>query len=493
MSRRATIIGAGLGGLAAAALLAAKGYEVTVFEKNDTPGGKMQEFIAGGYRFDTGPSLFTMPSVLQKLFLECGTQMDEYITLSKLKPLCRYIYPDGVVFDNFADRKQSMYEIGKFAPKDVEAYDLFLDRAEELYQKTAHAFLFNPLYGISDFRSLEFRDFLGIDAFTTVAKKVDETFKTVHLQKFFKRFATYNGSSPYLAPATLNVIPHVELNQGGYYVEGGLYNIARALYKLATMSGVTFRFNCAVQKIEVAKKKVSHIQLDTGETIDTDLCVANSDATDTLLNLLPGEFVSERKRLKQESLEPSCSGFVMMLGCNRQWDLLEHHTIFFSDDYKQEFADIFERKQLPDDPTIYIANTSGSDPAHAPEGSSNLFVLVNAPYIDEKHRWEEMAKTYGQFITEELEKRGLDGLSGSIEIRKTITPDDFLKKYGSNKGSIYGTSSNSRTAAFARPRNKFRGLKNLYLVGGSTHPGGGIPLVVQSAFNAVELIKRYER
>lgn len=492
MKRSATVIGAGLGGLASAALLAARGYEVSVYEKNSTPGGKMQQFESNGYRFDTGPSLLTMPFVLEKIFEKCGVKMNEYLTISKLEPLSRYIYPDGVVFDNYQDRKQSMYEIGKFAPKDVEAYDLFLDHSESLYQKTAQSFLFNPLYGISDFRSLNLKDFISIDAFSTVSKKVEEQFKTIHLKKFFNRFTTYNGSSPYLAPATLNVIPHVELNLGGYYVNGGIYNIARALHKLASNLGATFYFNCPVHKIEVTKKRVTTIHLENEDTINSDLCVANSDAADTLLNLLPQKAVSKRKRAKQESLEPSCSGFVLMLGCNRQWDLLKHHTIFFSKDYKQEFIDIFENKQLPDDPTIYVANTSYSDSDHAPEGSSNLFVLINAPYVDEKHHWHEMAKTYRQFIIEELEKRGLDGLSGSIEVSETITPSDFLKKYRSNKGSIYGTSSNSKTAAFSRPRNKFRGIKNLYLVGGSTHPGGGIPLVLQSAFNALELIERYE-
>ena len=188
-------------------------------------------------------------------------------------------------------------------------------------------------------------------------------------------------------------------------------------------------------------------------------------------------------------LEPSCSGFVMLLGCSKTWPQLKHHNIFFSENYREEFNDIFSKKRLPADPTIYVANTSYSDPSHAPEGGSNLFVLVNAPY-DNGQDWDLLQRMYSETIIQTLEEQGLDGLEESIEVQEVITPKNFLKRYGSNRGSIYGTSSNNKFSAFIRPRNKLRYLRNLYLVGGSTHPGGGIPLVVQSAFNAIDLLKR---
>jgi phytoene desaturase len=486
----AVVIGAGLGGLASAALLASKGYAVSVYEKNATAGGKMQEVRSGEYRFDTGPSLFTMPFVLESLFNECGEKMQEYLTWSELNPICRYFYSDGVIFDNFSDRELTKEQITRFAPDDADSYDGFLNRSEELYNKTADAFLFNPLYSFSDLKNLKLTDFLGIDAFSTVSDKVDEHFSSDHLRKFFKRFTTYNGSSPYLAPATLNVIPHVELNQGGYYVQGGLYRIAEAFQQLGEKKGVKFHFNKTVKSIGCNGDRAQFVILDDGSEMRCDLLIANSDATDTILNLLPGSVVSNRKKRRQEAIEPSCSGFVMLLGCNRTWDQLRHHNIFFSTDYQKEFQYIFDSKVMPEDPTIYVANTSFTDPDHAPPGGSNLFILVNAPYVTAGQDWETAEKEYSQFLINDLEKRGLEGLGNSIEYSETITPADFLKRYGSNRGSIYGTSSNSRFAAFLRPRNKFRGLNNLYLVGGSTHPGGGIPLVVQSAFNAVELLER---
>ena len=489
MSKRAVVIGAGLGGLTAASLLAARGFSVDVYEQNEKPGGKMQQFTSSGYRFDTGPSLLTMPFILEKLFNDCGEHLSDYLTLSDLSPLCRYFYHDGIRFDNYSDRQKTIAEIEKFSKHDAAVYSEFLDYSESLYQKTADAFLFNPLFDFSDLKQLNLLDFLGIDAFSTVSDKVNAYFESPYIRQFFKRFTTYNGSSPYQAPATLNVIPHVELNQGGHYVEGGLYSVARALHDLAKKMGVTFHFKTRAERINVANNKVRSITLSDGSKENCDLLFANSDATDTIINLLPAEATSKKRRKKQAALEPSCSGFVMLLGCSKTWPQLIHHNIFFSENYKEEFDDIFNKKRLPADPTIYIANTSASDPSHAPEDSSNLFILVNAPY-DNGQDWDLLKRMYGDTIINSLEDRGLTGLRDSIEVKKIITPDMFLKKYGSNRGSIYGTSSNDTFSAFLRPRNKLRNLKNLYMVGGSTHPGGGIPLVVQSAYNALELTDR---
>lgn len=489
MSERAFVIGAGLGGLSAASLLAAKGYSVEVFEQNELPGGKMQQYKSSGYRFDTGPSLLTMPFILEKLFSDCGEDFNKYLTLSELSPLCRYFYRDGTRFDNYSDRKETVSEIEKFSEHDAKVYSEFLNYSESLYNKTADAFLFNPLYDFSDLKQLNLLDFLGIDAFSTVSDKVDKFFESPYLRQFFKRFTTYNGSSPFQAPATLNVIPHVELNQGGYYVSGGLYSIAEALHELAVKMGVEIHFQSRVEQINTSAESVRSVALTDGSVKKCDFLFANSDATDTILNLLPADATSKKKRRRQRSLEPSCSGFVMLLGCSKTWPQLKHHNIFFSEDYREEFDDIFNKKRLPSDPTIYVANTSYSDPAHAPDDSSNLFILINAPY-DNGQDWDLLKRMYSETVIETLEDRGLSRLSESIEVQEVITPEIFLKRYGSNRGSIYGTSSNNTFSAFLRPRNKLRGLENLYLVGGSTHPGGGIPLVVQSAYNALELLQR---
>lgn len=490
MPKKVTVIGAGIGGLAAASLLAKNGYSVHLFEKNHTPGGKMQQVTANGYRFDTGPSLLTMPFILKKLFDECGENVDDYLTLTNIEPLCRYFYPDGTVFDNYSNREKSLQQIKEFAPEDTEAYKQFLEYSERLYDRTADAFLFNPLYGFQDLRHLKFTDFLKIDAFSTVSKKVDRLFKSPYLKQFFKRFTTYSGSSPFKAPATLNVIPHAELNQGGYYVKGGLYKIAESLHRLAEKMGVSFYFNSEVKHIHLNGKNITGIELADSSFFQTDLLFSNADASHTLLKLLPDNGLSKRRQRKQQAVEPSCSAFVMLLGCRNQWDQLTHHNIFFSDDYEKEFEDIFDHKKMPDDPTVYIANTSFTEPGHAPNGGSNLFILVNAPYVTKRQNWDDTRQYYSSFIIDLLEEKGLRGLHDSLEYKKVITPQKFYTKYYSNRGSIYGTSSNNLRAAFLRPRNKERSLNNLFLVGGSTHPGGGIPLVIQSAFNAVNILQR---
>ncbi|MDR9419227.1 phytoene desaturase family protein [Gracilimonas sp.] len=487
-----SVIGAGLGGLAVSCLMAAKGHKVTVFEKNEQVGGKMNQVTSGPFRFDTGPSLLTMPFILEKLFQECDANMHDYLDLMPLEPICRYFYPDGTVFNNYDELSRTLQEIKGFAPQDSEAYIEFLKYAENLYDKTADAFIFNPLYEFQDLKELDLLSFFGIDAFSTVSQRVEERFQSSYLRKFFKRFTTYNGSSPYQAPATLNVIPHVEINQGGFYVKGGLYKVAEALQKLAESLGVKFEFQSEINSISVNNKKAAGIELSNGSCINSDIIISNSDATETITHLIPQEFLSSRKLNKAKSIEPSCSGFVLLLGINRSYDKLVHHNIFFSDDYRKEFRQIFEEKVMPDDPTIYIANTSYSDPDHAPENGSNLFILINAPYLSEQYNWDENEHSYGDKIIKELEKRGLTNLSNHIVYRSSITPVEFYTKYRSNKGSIYGTSSNSKISAFIRPRNKSGEIEHLYFVGGSTHPGGGIPLVIQSAFNAITLIERHE-
>jgi len=489
---KVSVIGAGLGGLAVSCLLAHRGYDVKVLEKNEHAGGKIHEINERGFRFDTGPSLLTMPDVLKRFFALCDAELSDYLSIQPIDPICRYFYPSGVQFDSYQDSGLNIAQIQNFAPNDVAAFKEFQNYSEKLYERTKDAFLFNPLYDLSDLTSLHITDFFRIDAFSTVSDRIDQMFESDELRKFFKRFTTYNGSSPYQAPATLNVIPHVELSMGGYYINGGIYSLIKALTKLASELGVTFHYGTEVHRIGTASGEVTAVIDAEGNHYESDLIVSNADAAETYLNFIEDSQLSSLKQQKISSLEPSCSGFVLLLGIDKRYEMLHHHNIFFSKDYRQEFEQIFGNKVMPDDPTIYIANTSYSDPAHAPDGGSNLFILVNAPYLSNQYNWDNRQREYKNHIVSTLEKRGLDDLNKHIIYSKTITPRDFFQKYRSNRGSIYGTSSNSKLAAFARPRNKSRQLKGLYLVGGSTHPGGGIPLVTLSAMHANKLIKRFE-
>ncbi len=489
---RISVIGAGLGGLATACLLARRGHEVTIFERNSRPGGKINQVQTAEYRFDTGPSLLTIPWMVDRLFNECGAELSEYLEIVPVDPICRYWYADGTRFDCMRDHDQNRAQIRRWSESDAASYMEFMQYSADLYRRTRDAYLFNPLYSLGDLAHLNPLDLFRIDAFSTVSERIDRQFETPYMRKFFKRFPTYLGSSPYQAPATLNVIPHVELAMGGYYIRGGMYALVRALQKLGSELGVRYYFQWDVKEIMTRSGSVRGVRSGSGPEVECDIVVSNCDAYETYLNLLPEADVSARRRRSLASLEPSGSGFVILLGSGRQFDALSHHTLFFSADYRKEFQDIFERKVMPADPTIYVANTSHTNPSHAPVGSSNLFVLVNAPRLSEAWDWKSKAGTYGDRIIELLEEKGLSKLRESIEFRRHITPLDFRRRHRSRRGSIYGTSSNSRKSAFLRPRNKSSAVDGLYLTGGSTHPGGGIPLVLQSAFNVRELVERYE-
>ena len=494
LKKKIGVIGAGIGGLSVACRLAKDGHNVHLFEKNDKVGGKLNEWSDKGYRFDTGPSLLTMTHTLEELFSYCEQDRKQYLNYSELSPLCRYFWEDGTQLDSYSELEKALDEIRKFAPEDEQAYKEFLFYSKNIYDKTSQAFLESPLYEWSDLKSLKLTDALKIDALQPMAKSIDKRFKSVYLKQLFKRFATYNGSNPYKAPATLNVIAHVELSMGGYYVEGGMYTIAKALENLALKMGVTIHVNSPIEQLVTAKsnRKIIAVKIN-GEIQEFDTVVSNCDATITHTELTTNDQINLPKKSQLKSIEPSCSGFVLLLGINKKYRQLKHHNIFFSSNYKNEFDELFNQKIASKNPTIYISNTSDKTLFDIPDGEkSNFFILVNTPYLNENEMdWDEQKnESYGNLIIDRLEKLGLTGLKDAIEVRHHINPTDFYNKYLSNKGSIYGTSSNGKMAAFARPKNKSIFFDNLYLAGGSTHPGGGIPLAILSAKHAHTLFNR---
>ncbi|HEX2913225.1 MAG TPA: phytoene desaturase family protein [Chloroflexia bacterium] len=488
--KKVIIVGAGMGGLATAIRLAAAGYSVEVFEKNERVGGKLNLLERDGYRWDTGPSLITMPFVYHDLFAAAGKKVAEYITLKPVEPVCRYFYPDGTRFDASDSTGKMTAELERLSPPDVRNYFRFMAYSRRLYDLTADAFLFNGINNWRDFLKLRPRDALQIDPFRTVHQAVQNSFKDARLVQLFDRYATYNGSSPFRAPATLNIIPYVELGMGGWYVEGGLYELGQAYLRLARELGVEVHLNCGVEQILTEKGRVNGVRLVNGREVSAELVVANTDVTYTNHNLL-----GLKKRQGQNSLEPSCSGFVLFLGVDRQYEQLAHHNIMFSRDYRSEFDFIFEKKKPAPDPTVYICWTGKSDPQHAPPGKSNLFVLINAPYLSEAFDWEtpEATRAYRDLVVRQMEEFGLENLSQHIEVEEVMTPLDLTRRYNADRGAIYGLSSNNRFSAFLRPPNRSQRYRGLYFVGGSTHPGGGVPLVTLSARIVTNLILKDDR
>jgi phytoene desaturase len=482
MKKEVIIIGAGLGGLSAAIRLAAKGFSVTILEKNANVGGKVNIIESNGYKFDTGASLLTMKHVLTELFEFADRKIEDYLEIVPLEPICRYFWSDGTKFDASTNLEKTENEISKL--DSVEGFRKFLNDSKRKYEVSEKTFLSHSLNDLPKLlRPKYFSDLLAISSTKTLDTHIKKYFKSPKLQQLFNRYATYNGSSPFQTPATFALIPFVEFGLGAWYVLGGMYQIPKALEKLAKELGVKIYTESEVDKIVIENGRAIGVKV-ADDILKADFIVTNADAVMTYKHLLP----IENKRI--ENLEPSCSGFVLLLGTKKKFPNLAHHNIFFSDDYKAEFDALFKTKTPAEQPTIYVCATSRTDDTQSPAGHENLFILINAPYTNSATDWKIEAKPYRDLIIKMLENQGLDDLESSIDFEEIITPDDFENKYRANRGSIYGVSSNGIFSAFMRPPNKNSKIKNLYFVGGATHPGGGIPLVLLSGKLSVDLILR---
>jgi len=476
------VIGAGIGGLAVACRLARMGFSVTIFEKNDLVGGKVNLIEANGYKFDTGASLLTMKHVLEDLFNFCGKRMD--LEIVELEPICRYFWSD-VIFDASRNLEKTKAQIQKLSPEDVSAFERYLYDSKQKYEIAERTFLAKslnelPKFLINSGGFQNLRDLFRISSLRTLDTHNQKFFVSPKLRQLFNRFATYNGSSPYEIPATFALIPYVEFGLGAWYVKGGIYEIPKSIARLASELGVRIFTGAEVDKIITEGKKVLGVQIGE-EVFAADLIVSNADAVETYRKLLSFENRFVRR-------QPSCSGFVILLGVRKKFSQLAHHNIFFSDDYKAEFEAIFKQNKPAENPTIYVCATSRTDSTQSPPGCENLFILVNAPYLTDKVDWKAETRSYRDLIIKKLESFGLEGLEENIEFEKIITPEDFKCHTNANRGSIYGISSNGIFSAFLRVPNKAREFENLYFVGGAAHPGGGIPLVLLSAKMVAEII-----
>lgn len=485
------VVGGGLGGLAAAARLAHAGHRVKLFEKNERVGGKLNIVEQGGYTFDTGPSLFTMPWVVAELWSALGRDVHEDLDIRPLDPVCRYRWLDGTTFEQHAGLADLLAEITRLDSRDGPGFFRFMAWAARIYEATSEPFLLAPFAGWRDFITPRLlRDAPALDPLHTVDQAVRRFFHSPYLRQVFNRYATYNGSSPYRAPATFCIIPYIELAQGGWYLGGGMYSLARALLALVERQGVDIETHAEVVELEVDRGRIRGVRLGDGRRVHADRVVANVDALHTLRHLIAPEHRHVFTNRRVERYEPSCSGFVLLLGVDRDYPRLAHHNIFFSPDYPAEFRAIFERLVPAPDPTLYVAVSARSDPAHAPAGHLNLFVLVNAPATSDRFDWAREQAGYRELVVRALERAGLDDLEQHICFERCITPATFAEGYHAWRGAIYGPSSNSRLAAFMRPPLRSPDVRNLYFVGGSTHPGGGIPLVLLGARAVAAAIAR---
>jgi len=488
MTKPIIVIGAGIGGLSAAIRLAAAGRKVLVLEQNPTVGGKMSEVREAGFRWDTGPSVITMRPVLEDLFASAGRQLDDYLTLESLEPLTRYFYPDGTVLNCSRDLPKMLEQIRALDERDVEGYLNYLAYAARLHRITGPVFIYDKPPTPASFMRVAPVDMLHVDPLRTMQGAIESFVHSAHMRQLLGRFATYVGASPYRAPATLNVIAHVELNEGVWYPRGGIYAIARALERLAHELGIEILTNSGVKQIVVENSNACAVLLNTGKRIEAEAVLANVDVATVYEKLLAPE-VGKMRLSKLTEQESSCSGFILLLGVEGQHEQLAHHNIFFSKDYRHEFKAIFEDGLPPDDPTIYVSITSKTDATDAPEGCENWFVLVNAPPVGDQYDWTTQAAHYRNRVLDVLAQHGLD-VRHKIRTEKMLNPLDLQRLTGARRGALYGWSSNNMFAAFRRPHNRASDVQGLYFAGGTTHPGGGVPMVMLSGKVAAGLIIR---
>lgn len=477
--KKIAVIGAGIGGLATAIRLANQGASVHVFEANHYAGGKVSEFWQAGFRFDAGPSLFTLPELLDDLFVTCGKNPADYYQYHQLDIITRYFYPDGTDLTAFSDLQKLAKELEHKTGEQASKVIRFLKKSETLYQLTSELFLFNSMHKLDTFLNKNALKTLfqlrKLNALQTMHQANKAFFKSPKLVQLFDRYATYNGSDPYQAPATLNVIPHLEFNKGAYFLKGGIHSITKSLVKLAEELGVQFHFNSPVERIIVENTCANGVVV-KGKKWYSDAVVSNMDVVHTYRKLMPNE-THPNTTLNQPR---STSALIFYWGIDKLFPQLDLHNIFFSADYKAEFDYLSHKKDIYHDPTVYVHISSKHEKNDAPKGKENWFVMVNAPHLAGQN-WDALIQRVRQNILDKLSAMLGEDIGSLISCESILTPSDIESRTSSYLGALYGSSSNNRMAAFLRHPNFSRRIKDLYFCGGSVHPGGGIPLCLASA------------
>jgi diapolycopene oxygenase len=477
---KVVVIGGGLGGLSAAISLAADGYEVELVEKNDKLGGKLNYELREGFSFDLGPSIIILPEHFKRLFERAGKRMEEYVEFERLEPQWRSFFEDGTTLDLWSDSEQMSAELRRIGAS-PEEYQRFLD-----YSKGLHELVEQTYYrGADTIREMArgyglIRLFRDADIGSTVRSAVERYVREPHVRDMLSFFIKYVGSSPYDAPAVLNVMPYEQVAFGLFYVKGGMYNLARGLAKLAEEVGVKVRLESEVVAIRKSSqsRRVAGVTLADQTEINADIVVSNMEVIPAYKRLLGLDAGIVRKY--ERRFEPSASGLVVHVGINRDYPELRHHNFFFARELKKHLDEIHCDKVLPDDPTIYLVCPTRTNPGLAPEGHHILKILPHIPHLTDNPPSAADYERLKQKVYDKLERMGLTDLRQHIVVESVLTPADIQRLYYSNKGSIYGVvSSRFKNLGFKAPKTSEL-YENLYFVGGSVNPGGGTPMVILS-------------
>jgi diapolycopene oxygenase len=482
------VVGAGLGGLSAAISLAADGYPVTVFEKNPQVGGKLNVLKKGGYSFDLGPSILTLPQYFRRLWEKAGKRMEDDVPIQPVAPHWRNFFEDGKVIDLHLDPEKMRAEVAKLGRPGLGArLEKYLRYSARQYDLLAKGYFEAGLDTAGDFsRFYSLPEILRLDYWHTMHGANRRRLREPHLVDIFDYFIKYVGSSARRAPGFLNLMPTIQFRYDLWYVRGGMYNLARGLEKLAVSLGVRFQLKTEVGRLRTESRRVTAVETTDGRVFPADYVVSNMEvipAYTRLLNAGPDIL----KPL--EKFEPACSGLVLHLGTDKVYPQLAHHNFFYSRRQQAHFDKVFVRHELPDDPTLYVVAPSRTDPGVCPPGGDNIKILPHIPYLAEGHTYTpEDFRALRDLVLDKMERMGLSDLRKHIVVEDMWTPYDIQSRYYSNRGAIYGVvSDRSKNFALKAPKTSAH-YDNLFFVGGSVNPGGGMPMVVLSGQNAAKLL-----
>ena len=490
------VVGGGLGGLAAACVLAARGHRVILFEKNEWVGGKAAVLEEDGFRFDMGPTILTVPAVLRRIFAEAGRDLDTAMDLRRLDPQWRCFFDDGAVLDLTEDTGAMVANLDTFSPGNSAGYRDFLRMSDGLHSVSERFFFWRSVEDIRD--TLDFkknmdlatlRDVMSLRMGSSVAKEIRRKVPDARVAQMLDHFVQYVGSSPYNSPAVLCSIGHMQTDGGVWYPMGGTRAVPVALAKLAEDLGVEIRLSTGISRIVADRGAVSAVETEAGETVKLSALVSNMDAVRTYRELVGGQ--PARSFAKRWKREPACSGVVLYLGLDRAYEHLSHHDFVFSRDPEEEFDWIYHKGEPAPDPTCYLAAPARTEPGVAPPGGEALYVLVHTPYLRPHHDWSEMLPKYRRVILDKLARcAGMPDLESRIVFERALTPADIHERYRVLNGAIYGLASHGKFFGAFKPGNRSRDLAGLYLAGGAAHPGPGMPMVLMSGWIAADSLDR---
>ena len=485
---KAIVIGAGIAGIAASLRLKAQGFEVEVHEANPYTGGKLHAISQDGYRFDLGPSLFTMPQFVEELFALFGEDVTTHFEYIQKEVICNYFWSDGTTFSAKSDKQEYIEELCATFGESPKKVTAFLNRNKEKYELTAPLFLENSLHKIHTYLNTNtiksIAQLYKLHIFQSLDKTAKAYFKNTKTVQLVNRYATYNGSNPYKTPGIMSLIPHLEQYYGTFFPKGGMHRISQSLYELGLRQNISYHLNSKVSSILTEKGRAAGIELENGEHRKADLVICNMDVFPTYKQLLATHKAPE-KTLAQER---SSSALIFYWGIEKSFPNLDLHNIFFSDDYQNEFEYLFDKKSICDDPTVYVNISSKDNPEDAPKNCENWFVMINAP-AHYNQDWNALVQKTRVNILRKLSKILNTDIEALIATEYILEPSGIEKNTSSYRGALYGAASNDTMAAFLRHPNFNKKIKNLYHCGGSVHPGGGIPLCMLSAKIVSDLVQ----